>query len=419
MRTLLTDWKFHKAGQGCFYSGIINANGRDRFSFVYDCGSTNGAGILRQEIARFEDEMATAGKTEIDLLVISHYDADHVNQLPSLLKNLNCRIAVLPYLTNLERLKIYYSTEINDGTQDDDYSSFIRDPASYLSNLGVEQIIFIDGNDADADLGNPIGPNNFPADHNELTMNSTKQEDYPTEVSLAAFIGLKLLSSLNNPEQIHLVNSAPGTRIATANGFINAGIYWEFYFHIKEQTAALIEEFKDQLRAIFGIALAGGYVTPDELNIVLGSAKARGKIKKQHIRYFNDINRTGLVVLHGPISQRHTECYRKRPLYAGRYCFTLLNGDCDLFDINYPAYITAALPETKIFQVPHHGSRYNWSFHRELDHLRTAHLIVNHARGSKHPHPHVVALIKAKYPLWKLKHNTEIKTFHYHITSYI
>jgi len=419
MRTLLSDWNFHKAGQGCFYSGIINANGQSRFSFVYDCGSTNGAAILRQEIADFVVKMDAVKKKHIDLLVISHYDADHVNQLPVLLKKLQCKIAVLPYLTNLERIKIYFSQGLDDGTIDEDYSSFISNPADYLFDLGVEQVIFIDSNDEEANFGNPISPNDSPDHLNERVLNSEKSREVPLDVSLAAFVDLKFSTASDSPEKLQLINSAPNTSIAKGNGFIRAGMHWNFFFHIKVQPVLNIEAFKEKLRLVFGITLTGDFVSPGELDIIMGTAQARSKLKKYHIAYFNDINRTGLVVLHGPKGQRHTECFRKRPLYSGRYCFSLLNGDCDLYDISYPAYIINALPETKIFQVPHHGSRFNWSFHNELDNLHSAHLVINHALSAKHPHPYVVSIINAKYPVWRLKHNTEVKAFNYHITSYI
>lgn len=418
MRTLLSNWKFHKAGQGCFYSGLIDAHGKDMFSFIFDCGSKSGSAILREEISAYKEDLKKKNKNDIDLLVISHYDADHINQLPFLLKDLNCKIAVLPYLTPLERLDIYFGQAPNDSTVDDDYRVFIQDPAGYLINLGVNEIVFFNGNDENTELGNPIGPadDSFDSDSNRESNYNRKAE----QISLMAYTGeLNFDSTTHMLEKDLLMSFTSKVRVAKGNGRIRSGLYWQFFFYHKKQSPERIEAFKNDLRKLFGISLEEDIVTKDDLTIMFATQKARSLMKRKHIDYFHDINRTGLITLHGPLQQRHTECYNKKSLYSGKHCFTLLNGDCDLSDVEYPTYIEQALPATKIFQVPHHGSRFNWTYAGELAGLNYSHHIVNHATTAKHPHHYVIAQIKSNYPIWKLKHNTELKSFTYHITSYI
>jgi hypothetical protein len=420
MRTLLSIWKFHKAGQGCFYSGLINAHGQDMFSFVFDCGSNNGSAILREEISKYKEDLKKKGKNDIDLLVISHYDADHINQLPLLLKDLNCKIAVLPYLTTLERLDIYFGQTLNDSTVDDDYRNFIRDPAGYLTGLGINEIIFFNGNDENVELGNPLEPADGPLNDNSIEEIKRSRQAEQEHVSLTGNTGeLNFISATEVLEKESLMSFTSNVRVAKGNGRIRSGFYWQFYFYNKKRHPERIEAFKNHLRKMFGVCIEEGLVTNDELTIIFGTQKARSKMKKAHIDFFGDINRTGLITLHGPLKQRHTECYNKKSFYSGKHCFTLLNGDCDLSDINYPVYVDQALPSTKIFQVPHHGSRLNWTYAGELARLEMSHHVINHATTAKHPHPYVVAQIKSNYPIWKLKHNTELKSFTYHITSYI
>jgi len=421
MRTLLSEWTFHKAGQGCFYTGLINAHGRDKFCFVFDCGSTKGAGVLREEIKEFKQFLAGHHKKEIDVLVLSHYDADHVNQLPSLLKETKCKIAILPYLTNEERISIYFSQAISDGTDDDDYFSFITDPAGYLTNLNVDRIIFIDGNDEESDANiNPGGPpTGFRYDH---LSNEDKPRQSITDVSLRPIVMFKPTGFHNDPEKMEFMQHA-GTKaeLAKGHGTIRSGIYWEFFFHQKPQSPRMIWRFREKLKEIFKLNLAGDYVTYQDLRQMTINAKARAKLKKAHIDFFGDINETGLVVMHGPLGQRHTESFRKTPLYSGKYCSTILNGDCNLNTINYPAYIAGALPWTRFFQVPHHGSTHSWYEWFDLNDLGLSQMVVNYGTNNKYKHPHqdVVEWIEANYPFWQLKRNTEKKKYSYHITSYI
>ena len=421
MRTLLSEWNFHKAGQGCFYTGLINAHGRDKFCFVFDCGSTKGAAILREEIKDFKRLLTDNDKKEIDLLVISHYDADHVNQLPTLLKDTKCKIAVLPYLTNGQRINVYFSQALSDGTDDDDYFNFITDPAGYLTNLNVERIIFIDGNDEESGANiNPGGPpTGFRYD---FFSNGNTSRQGITDVSLLPIVRLKPAGHDNDPEKMEFIQkTGANAEFAKGHGSIHSGIYWEFFFHEKPQRPRMIWMFREKLREIFKLDLAGDYVTYDELQQMTANAKARAKLKKAHTDFFGDINETGLVVMHGPLGQRHTESFRKKPLYKGRYCSTLLNGDCNLNNVDYPAYIAGAFPWIRFFQVPHHGSTYSWDELFYFNDLELSQMVVNYGTNNKHKHPHkdVVEWIEANYPFWQLKRNTEKKKYSYHIISYI
>lgn len=86
----------HTIGQGAFYSEKIGY-----FRMVYDCGSlTLDASALKKRV--FSD---LEGDTEIGLLFISHFDADHVNGV----RYLDPRTVILPFLSKdqMTILKIY------------------------------------------------------------------------------------------------------------------------------------------------------------------------------------------------------------------------------------------------------------------------------------------------------------------------
>lgn len=72
---------FHPIGQGAFYSEqFINDNNTPIGTIVYDCGSNNLTCLKKIIPGCFISR-------DIDILFISHFDADHINGI-STLKNI-------------------------------------------------------------------------------------------------------------------------------------------------------------------------------------------------------------------------------------------------------------------------------------------------------------------------------------------
>lgn len=416
MRTIQSHWTFHKAGQGCFYTGLISAPNGKIFSFVFDCGSTKGAGILREEIENFKDNLRTLGKNEIDLLVLSHYDADHINQLPSLLKDFKCKLVVLPYLSNLQRLYVYSRQRLKDSTDHIDYLRFIRNPSLYLNQLNIERIIFIDGNGESAG-NNPISIPRFPIEPINGDFRDANFNSFESIINLPDHTNNKVKGERNNFSAKHL---GAKIELRQGNGTISVGSYWEFYFYERDYLMNL-DKYRDILNQTFGLKISDDGITDDELSFLVKDRSSRKKLKNIHEKFFGDTNDTGLIVQHGPIGQRHVESYNKKLLYSEEFCFTLLNGDCSLSKLEYPEYIKHTFPYIRFFQVPHHGSLFSWGSTSERLGLGKSHMIVNYGSKNRygHPHPIVINLITSGFKNSKLKHNTEKKRFIYKLRSYI
>ena len=73
------EFEFHHVGQGLFYSGRLDLEG-ERKNIVYDCGT-----FFEKELLEYEIDGAFSNNDTIDLLMISHFDADHINGLQYLL----------------------------------------------------------------------------------------------------------------------------------------------------------------------------------------------------------------------------------------------------------------------------------------------------------------------------------------------
>ena len=121
---------FNNVGQGLFYSGKIVVNEDKSFNFVYDCGTHSKREYLKTSIKRYSNSIKdNNNKKKLDLLVISHFDADHINGLETLLSEVDeMETVVLPYYTPEERL-LY---AIMNKKQNRFYYEFLSDPAEFL-----------------------------------------------------------------------------------------------------------------------------------------------------------------------------------------------------------------------------------------------------------------------------------------------
>lgn len=127
--------RFHAVGQGCFYSGeIYCAPNREPLRIVYDCGSETAGDALEREVNLFH-QIIHDGK--LDVLVLSHLDADHVNGLTLLLDNgLTARNVFLPYLTPAQRA---IAAAGAGDERDPNYFELLADPVAFLGGRGVEK----------------------------------------------------------------------------------------------------------------------------------------------------------------------------------------------------------------------------------------------------------------------------------------
>lgn len=66
---------FHPIGQGAFYSERI-----DNFNMVYDCGSVSESEKKQKKVI----SQSFSKNDDINVLVISHFDEDHINLIPIL-----------------------------------------------------------------------------------------------------------------------------------------------------------------------------------------------------------------------------------------------------------------------------------------------------------------------------------------------
>lgn len=145
-------YNFHPVGQGLFSSGLLQFGSQRvsrSFSWVYDCGSLNES-LLSREIQRWKTRRPSisggAPIDSLDLMILSHFDKDHVVGMGNLVTGQTLHWLVLPYLTPGQRLLIGAMTKPDTGP---DFFRFLVEPVPYLTalnltlNLKIENIIFV------------------------------------------------------------------------------------------------------------------------------------------------------------------------------------------------------------------------------------------------------------------------------------
>ena len=135
----------HAVGQGGMMSGLLEIPG-GHFHWVYDCGS-NQSEALNREIA-----IVTA-RGDVDCLLLSHLDSDHVIGIDRLLMATHVKEVVLPYLNDLDRV-IAAAHDNATGTLTGGFLTFLSDIEGWFGERGVERVTYIrPRDDTDEDEG--------------------------------------------------------------------------------------------------------------------------------------------------------------------------------------------------------------------------------------------------------------------------
>ncbi|HKC67328.1 MAG TPA: hypothetical protein VKG26_03810 [Bacteroidia bacterium] len=416
-------FRFNKAGQGSFYTGRISSPNNENFCFAYDCGTKSGASFIRNEITKYKAELKQHNVNKLDMLVISHLDDDHVNQISFLLEDLSeCSRVILPYLSPLQRLLLAFKQD--DLANEEDYFSFISNPVDYLISRGVTEIIFLDGDNEEEN------PNQVPS--NPIQPSGESQSKITVDIKLKKIPDGKL--ELEQTE----IKKNQKVGFYLSNDKIYWGAFWEFYFHNKPQKdeAKKVAEFLVVLSKEFGKPVTEA-ITGLLLKEILDARGVIDKTRKVFRKIFGNLNDSGIVMLHSPVQFKNAEFiyktgkkyyyedYRVAKYYRhywglNDYCGNLLNGDISLSPYSpYPNYIKEKLQHVIVFQVPHHGSRHSWNSGvlADLNSYFPTVAVINYGWGNSHGHPGEIVLENLIDNDFKYVLNNQFTKFEYNIKS--
>ncbi|RZJ92299.1 MAG: hypothetical protein EOO20_02285 [Chryseobacterium sp.] len=412
-------FKFNKAAQGCFYSGTIEIEEKP-FTMVYDCGTKSTGAYLKGEIKQFKDKLKDTGNI-LNLLVISHFDQDHVNQVATLLRGItSIDRVVLPYLTPEERMYLYFSSRSAEDGEDEPaagYGAFMIDPVAFLNRFKVKEIIFIgNGGNNDGSNGNedidPHGPINWA----EGKKRESESNGYTIDDS-----NIKINRLLPAAEYAVQLSRSKGK---SEVGFYSGGkIFidriWEFIFYSEPAKAGHMTKVLAFKKAVYDKLASykrAGMSKSVTIKTIFERYTEFADLYRTHFMD-KDLNFSSVIVYHIP--RVNVDIWWEDDwsrLYKPERSATLLMGDASLKGLSLPSEINLSL--VRICQIPHHGAETNWksTIFRKLN--DTTVVVFNFGLGNphKHPRPKIVDIIANRYRL-QTRINTQLQSFSYGIHS--
>ena len=368
----LFSYQFYPVGQGLFASGALRKSDEDEacFLWVYDCGTSSSPELVTMGIQMLATR---AGKRQrIDLLVLSHFDHDHISGVSQLIEGFEIGTLMLPYMPLAQRMVIAF--EENSGGTDDAHTVFYLNPVSFLlarGGPGIERIVLVPPSGPDGPElqgGSPDNPED--GERPDLTFERAKFED---SIEVHALVQ----AGKNSGKKTEVAFFPPGSSMKLRS-------YWEFVPYNDDLKAPLSPEF---------VALVNA---DREMLLSVAKDNARSsvltKLKNDYDLYFGKGSKArnviSLFLYSGPVypSWRMAWLDRARtqqrgvddrmtlgqhpaspPLldYGMVRCSILYSGDGYL---NEPPLLTRLINflsggrvrRTGVFQVMHHGSERNW-----------------------------------------------------------
>jgi hypothetical protein len=160
-------------GQGLFNAGLLKENdGSNQFAWVYDCGRNceDEDWLIDRGIRTLCDKLTDGAKGQvakpvINLLIISHFDRDHITGINALLKEFRVERVLLPFADLAQRIMAAFDQGLEPTAAEFQY--FVN-PVRYLAGIegsGIDEIVIVPPSDPEqpvpipnADQPVPDGP---------------------------------------------------------------------------------------------------------------------------------------------------------------------------------------------------------------------------------------------------------------------
>lgn len=376
-------------GQGAFILGEellhTNREGNDKtIRWIYDCGTAGKVETINRSIADVTSRWDTSNR--LDLLVVSHFDKDHISGLPELLSKYRFERIVMPFMTRFERF--FQSIDAIEEMIDDDpvlASQLVRlvdDPASFIVEQGGDgtRLVVVRPSDGGGVPDSRDGPN---PDQGE----GVRDPSGPVSSSEAAQLsrGGHQLFALNAGDRLswdglwefvpyvdaeaeeHLLTMDDATR-TELKGRVEA-------LRIQQPPAgASSKELKDYVRDL----KAKIHALRDSLYDTMGRSSTGDVSATRKDIDEKDKNRISLMAYMGPMQLVHGDAClfpcrgidpqlfetTEDPYQVSARNGVLLTGDADLSSDASVARLSAYFGRERIdtlavAQIPHHGSKYN------------------------------------------------------------
>lgn len=385
---------YHGIGQGQFFSGRFDSC-CGQFNYLVDCGSSSKKEYLRKEVREYKKSINKV----LDLLVISHLDADHFNGI-QYLKNTQIGTIVLPYLEPWQKLALCMYNRAKNKEE----VKFILNPKKVLEKFEIqyEQIIFVrskfieDDRDFIPERDQGKEKYKFYDELNfESLINTTNFKCWKCIDNIIDFKFFRLsidkqkLQSFLETD-INFVNNTKKIKDLREDDIRN----------ILRDNDEKLNNFKKAYEKVRKI---------NDTSLCLAVTKKNNKLITKSL--FTEIPEVmGWYPIHRCCINSH--CYMNDCMCKFGFIFT---GDISLdmkdnFD-EFKDYYRDEFKEVLIFTVPHHGSKKSWN-QGIVKYFKNNLYVVSSAHNNRynHPHPCVISeIIQANNILFWVKEGYSLK----------
>ncbi len=365
-------------GHGFFHTASVSVNGTT-YRYVYDCGAAKKVTIEQQVDRYSKNEELENRPNELDMVVISHFHADHIKGLPHLFSKFKVKKLVIPYLAKNFKLVALAHLASSGPNVWTDLSGLVIDPADWLSRQDQDTEIVEIADEG----GEPFDVPNIPNDGNGVSLG------------------------------VGRVNHSSAGAIFSAKQ-----AFWTFKFYVQNLPSIAIE-IVQKLVDEFGC-------TEDQLQQNLENiswVEANWQKVKDHFNKLgsNKQNATSLCMYSGTNDRLEFDLVRHSSSLGScsckyRYYYHwpsgigwIGTGDAEFKDVNktdaFVMHFGNLLDRTDTLTIPHHGSKDNYN-------ARLGDIGVQHIITSDH-----IVDPKDHHPASEVMTNLQTKSDHVHIVS--
>lgn len=296
----------------------------------------------------------------LDVLIISHFDQDHVNGLRDLLRGVQVDVIVMPYLTPADRLLFAFGP---GATPTRDYIEFLVSPTRYLQDAAqsVGQIVMVESVGENEDDGALGGQDLGPVGERELPGRDLKW---------------RRLITGNSPQPSPVPQSTISERRFRGRATISYAGFWEFLFFNRAAWRGAVSTLQTAVQSEIDNYEARSPHTRD-FGVLIEKLREIYRDPAQFGDGENGRNEISLITYTGPVGHSWIDrpgcrtydtvvspLYGSRVGYCGHNYGCLYTGDIIMrtalrVDLNNRLG-TRRWGSIGVLQVPHHGADTAW-----------------------------------------------------------
>ena len=344
--------EFWNVGQGLFSSGRIQMGDALAFHWVYDCGTSSSQQLIQNAVQKYNQQENNA---DIDLLLLSHFDKDHISGVKELLKNRRkIKRWVVPYYPLWQRLVIASFLEIQP---DDEEWAFYQNPIQYFKTYFAEELkttkfLLLPEKEIESEISINLELSNF---DDVLSFKTTE----------------KLSDEFDNLEQnVHWLNPDKALLLRKGEEQFEFVLY-NVPFHLLAKVPTNLTAFQKQVKQIIQSHRSNSTDPTPALKTLYSLAFGNGSKNKNIISQYLYIRNIKLPSFWGmgnnhifDVSTDNENEIAVIPKDKTKNAI-LYTGDAFLNDLPLLTDLMQSLGAERMarvycLQVPHHGSKHNW-----------------------------------------------------------